>query len=109
MTQQPAPAPAPVAVPQTSTLAIVSLVCGIATWVFLPFVGAIAAVITGHMARKEIRASAGRLSGDGLAIAGLVLGYLQVFFILIPICVIVILALLGPAIGNVFSNIVTSI
>lgn len=29
--------------------------------------------------------------------------------ILIPICTIVVLALLGPAIGNVYSNILTSI
>jgi uncharacterized membrane protein len=29
--------------------------------------------------------------------------------IVIPICVIVILALLGPAIGNVFSNIVLNV
>jgi hypothetical protein len=28
---------------------------------------------------------------------------------LIPICVIVILSLLGPAIGNVFSNVLTSV
>ncbi len=50
-----------------------------------------------------------RLTGDGLATAGLVLGYVQLFFIVIPVCVIVILALLGPAIGDVFSNIILNI
>ena len=96
-------------VAQNSTLAIVSLVLGIVGWVILPIVGAIGAIITGHLAKKEIRESAGRLIGDGLATAGLVLGYLQVVFIAIPVCIIVILALLGPAIGDVFSNIMLSL
>jgi hypothetical protein len=48
---------------------------GIVGWVLLPIVGAIIAVITGHMAKKEIRESQGLLGGDGLATAGLILGY----------------------------------
>ena len=61
---------------QTSTLAIVSLIAGILGWTLVPFFGSIAAVICGHMARKEIRLAPDRLEGDGLAIAGLVIGYL---------------------------------
>ncbi len=63
--------------PQTSTTAIISLVSGILSWVALPFVAAIVAVITGHMARAEIRRSHGAIGGDGLAITELVLGWLQ--------------------------------
>jgi len=63
-------APAP-----TSSLSITSLIMGIVGWVLIPIVGGIIAVITGHMAKKEIRESNGLLSGDGLATAGLVLGY----------------------------------
>lgn len=48
---------------------------GVVGWTLLPIVGAIIAVITGHMAKKEIRESNGLLGGDGLATAGLVLGY----------------------------------
>lgn len=44
-------------------------------WTLIPIVGAIIAVITGHMAKKEIRESSGMLGGDGLATAGLLLGY----------------------------------
>ena len=44
----------------------------------LPFLGSVAAVVTGHMARSEIRRAPDRLEGDGLAIAGLVLGYLSI-------------------------------
>ena len=63
---------------QTSTLAIVSLIAGILGWTVVPFFGSIAAVICGHMARKEIRLAPDRLEGDGLAVAGLVLGYLSI-------------------------------
>ena len=59
----------------TSSLSITSLIMGIVGWVLIPIVGAIIAVITGHMAKKEIRESRGLLGGDGLATAGLVLGY----------------------------------
>lgn len=60
---------------QTSALAITSLVTGILGWTFLPLLGSLAAIITGHMARAEIRRSNGQLDGDGMAIAGLVLGW----------------------------------
>jgi type IV pilus assembly protein PilA len=42
------------------------------------FPAAIAAVILGHISRGEIRRSAGRLDGDGLALTGLIFGYLGV-------------------------------
>lgn len=60
---------------RTSSLAVASLCLGIGSWILIPIVGAIAAVITGHMARKEIREKPSELEGDGLAIAGLVTGY----------------------------------
>ena len=44
-----------------SGLAIASLVCGIAAWIIFPVVAAIAAVVTGHLAKKEIRDSGGTL------------------------------------------------
>lgn len=61
---------------QTSSLAIASLVSGILGWTLVPFIGTLVAIITGHMARAEIRRSNGQLDGDGLAIAGLVLGWI---------------------------------
>ena len=74
MDQQYTPLPP---VQTTSTLAIISLISGIVSWFILPFIAAVAAVITGHMAKNEIRRSNGMLSGNGLATAGLVLGYVQ--------------------------------
>lgn len=61
----------------TNTMAIVSLVAGILSWVFFPVIAAIVGVVTGHMARSEIKASMGAQSGDGLAIAGLILSYIN--------------------------------
>lgn len=63
---------------QTSTTAIISLVFGFLGWTALPLVGSIIAIITGHMARAEIRRSPDTLEGDGLAVAGLIMGWLVV-------------------------------
>jgi len=60
---------------QTSTTAIVSLVCGLLGWTLLPFIASVVAIVTGHMARAEIRRNPSAVEGDGLAVAGLVLGY----------------------------------
>ena len=81
----------------TNTMALVSLILGILSWVALPFVGAIGAVICGHMARGEIqRAPPGTFEGDGMAVAGLILGYLHLALIAIA-CMIVFIFLGGLA------------
>ncbi len=63
--------------PQTenSTLAIVSLVAGIAGWTLVPFFGALIAIVTGHLARLEIKSRPDEIGGKGLVTTGLVLGY----------------------------------
>ena len=76
----PPPAPSPDSAPnsslkQTSTMAIVSLVSGILGWTLLPWIGSIVAIITGHMARSEIRRNPETMEGDGMAVGGLVLGW----------------------------------
>jgi hypothetical protein len=54
-------------------------------------IGSILAIIFGHIARSEIKKSNGKLTGDGLALAGLILGYL--FFILIVVGVLAAVAI----------------
>jgi hypothetical protein len=61
--------------PETSGKAIFSLVCGL-LFIFLPL--SVVAVVFGHLSLSEIRRSAGRLTGKGLAVTGLVLGYIGV-------------------------------
>lgn len=63
-----------------SGLAIASMVCGIVgicTCYFAIFL-AIPAVICGHMALSQIQNSPAPMGGRGMAIAGLVLGYLEI-------------------------------
>ncbi len=78
-----------------STLAIVSLVTGILGWTFLPFIASIVAVITGHLSKKEIRESGGTMSGDGMALAGLILGYAMIALTILALIIIVTLIVLG--------------
>lgn len=104
--------PMPVA-KKDSALAIVSLVSGLVGWTFIPLIGAIAAIITGHLAKKEIRDSGGALSGDGMALAGLILGYVQLGLVALAlICVLVFAVTLIPVIqsgGEPFSALLTGL
>ncbi len=70
--------------PETSGLAIASLVLGVLG--FCSFgLTAIPAVICGHMAFSRIGKSAGRLTGSGMAIGGLVTGYLSLLIFIVAI------------------------
>jgi len=74
--------------PQTnSTMAIISLVAGILGLTLFPIIGSIIAVITGPMAKKEILASGGALTGEGLATAGLVMGWIGIGLTVLGLCV----------------------
>jgi hypothetical protein len=76
---------------RTSTMAMVSLISGIASWFLLPIIAAIVAVITGHMAKNEIKQGSGMVTGSGMATAGLVLGYIQLG---LGLCACIVVALL---------------
>jgi len=58
--------------PHTNGMAIAALVCGIGQVAAGPFAG-IAAIILGHKARQQIRQTGEQ--GDGMALTGLILGY----------------------------------
>lgn len=84
----------------TNALAVVSLVFGIAAWCVLPMLGAVIAIVCGHLARTEIRrAPAGHVEGDGMAVAGLVLGYVQLAFGLLALLMVIGFVFLGLGIG----------
>ena len=68
--------------------AIASMVLGIASFVLcLSFFSGIPAVIVGHISRSKIKKSGGRLKGDGMALAGLILGYISLLFIPIVLAI----------------------
>jgi len=72
-----------------SVLAITSFTFGLLGWTLLPWLGAIVAIVTGHLARSSIRRESGHLDGDGFAIAGLVLGYTMLGLSLLAVFLIV--------------------
>src|SRR5215472_1084993 len=77
------PSAYPIAVrASTNPLAGISLAFGIGQ-VFFPVFGALIAIVCGHVARSQIRSTGEQ--GDGLALAGTVLGYIGVA---IPILIV---------------------
>lgn len=66
---------------QTDAQAIVSMILGITSIAFcLTIITGIPAIILGHLSRKKIAQSRGALKGDGMALAGLILGYSSLGF-----------------------------
>jgi len=83
-----APPPGQPVQSQTSGKAIASLALG---FFFIVFPASVLAVVLGHLSRSEIRRSAGRLKGNGIALAGLILGYFGVA--IIPLLIIAAIAI----------------
>lgn len=69
----------------TNVLAIISLVASIAGLIVIPFLGSIAAVITGHMSLKQLRTSGE--NGRGMALAGTIIGWIGTGFWLLLIII----------------------
>lgn len=64
--------------PPTNTMAVISMIAGILGLTVVPVLGSIVALVVGYMARKEIRESNGSQGGDGIAVAGIVMGWISV-------------------------------
>lgn len=84
---------------QTSSLAVISLISGIASFFIVPLLGAIAAIITGNMAKKEIQKSRGRLTGSSMATWGKILGWINLGIGFVGVCLGLLVLLL--AVGGV--------
>ncbi len=68
--------------PQTNGLAIAALVVGI-LWLY--WIGSILAIVFGTLAKRDIDRSNGAQTGRGMAIAGIVLGWLGIGFLAIAL------------------------
>jgi len=80
----------------TNVLAVIALVAGIAQ-VILSFIGAIAAVVLGHIALAQIKKTGD--NGYGLALTGLILGYLGIVLSVLFIGYLVVVSAAGYSSG----------
>jgi hypothetical protein len=93
--------------PRTSGLAIASMVLGITAALSPPFsclcccvpgvVLAALAIVFGHTARGQIRRAQGMLSGAGMALAGLICGYVAVAIHLVVLALYLVFCLISVA------------
>lgn len=88
--------------PKTNGLAITSLVSSIAAFVVLPFIASIVGVITGHIALKQLRTSGE--NGRGLALAGVIVGWVGVGLGLLFILFVTIAIVAGINAGSSYST-----
>lgn len=79
----------------TNGLAVASLVFGLVGLFLFPVIAPLLAVIFGHLARGQIRNSGE--GGGGMAVAGLVLGYLALAFSLIALLIFIVIVLIAAA------------
>lgn len=75
--------------PQTNGMAIASLVSGILGLTFVFGIGAVLALVFGYVARGQIKRSQGQQTGSGLAIAGIVMGWIGVVITILFIAFVV--------------------
>jgi len=75
--------------PQTDGKATASLILGILSILCFSIFAGIPAVILGHMSRSNINKSMGRLTGAGMALAGLILGYVSIAWLPIMAAVMI--------------------
>jgi len=73
----PLPAVSP-STPRIAPMAICSVVLAVLSFLCLPIIPVIPAIVCGHIAWSKIRKSGGALHGKGIAIVGLIVGYLAV-------------------------------
>jgi hypothetical protein len=81
----PVPSSASVPAPRIALIAIVSLILAILSFFCGAFLTAIPAIVCGHVAWSAIKKSSGALHGKGIAMAGLILGYVAIPFAVLQV------------------------
>jgi hypothetical protein len=79
----------------TAPMAVASFVLGLLGASFLFFLGSIFAIVFGHVALKQIGNSENQLGGRGMALAGLILGYIVVGLVIIVGMCLICISILG--------------
>ena len=84
---------------RTNGMAIAAMICGIAQFFGFWLLGTIPAVVLGHIARRQIRQTGEQ--GAGMALAGLILGYVGLG---LSVIAVILIALLVVAAGHPVPN-----
>ena len=104
MSYTPPPPPPPgtggYAAPQTNPKALWAMILGILGIVSCGVLAGIPALILGNSAQKEIAQSGGAQTGEGMAKAGVIMGWIAVALAVLGIVVIIILAATGALTSN---------
>ena len=83
----------------TEPLAIVALICAIGSWVLVPVVLAIVALVLAHQAERSIAASGGWREGKSMVSAARVVAWIHLAFVGLAILFVVAL-LIGLAVAG---------
>ncbi|HEY6308432.1 MAG TPA: DUF4190 domain-containing protein [Candidatus Angelobacter sp.] len=84
----------------TEDKAVISMVLGILSLVSFSILAGIPAIILGKMSRDNIRANPGRYSGEGMATAGVVMGWISVGLlcgIVVVIIIVIVIAAMAAS------------
>lgn len=95
--------PGPPAAP-TETKAIIALVMAIGSFVLFPLVLAIVGLVLASMAQRDIRASGGRLGGEGLVTAAKVISWINIALCVLAVLFIVVVFGFVASVGGTVSE-----
>lgn len=86
-----------------SQLAVWSLILGILSVFSCGPLTGIPAIICGHMARARIKMEPEKLTGEGMALAGLIMGYFSVLAFILIFIVGIIIAIAIPSVLKIYN------
>ena len=96
----PPPGPGGYAVPQTNQKALWSMILGILSLVCCGLLAGIPALILGNSAQKEIAASGGMQTGEGMAKAGVILGWISIALSILGLIFAIVTGALTEGLNN---------
>lgn len=96
----PPPGPGGYAVPQNNQKALWSMILGILSLVCCGLLAGIPALILGNSAQKEIAASGGMQTGEGMAKAGVILGWISIALSILGLIFAIVTGALTEGLNN---------
>jgi hypothetical protein len=73
---------------EPSSMAWATLIFGIASWVAIPFIGAVGALICGYIERGKMQSGESSKAGETIVLIGMILGGIQLVTSILAIAVL---------------------